>query len=236
MTDEEIFAKYVKEHSKLIRKYEFKGDLETYQKKLEALNKKYKGTIVERLEKEAYLEEYQEDEDIEDVEDVEEQPLSQEEIWQIKEPDEFVVQYMRFLEQKCDYGTKLEVLTPMEKVVYYVDILNSEVHASGFEDYLSSEEFPGAEEIEEALTAIKALEVLKIWKKVQSKFPKKVIPRDFEERYRVVEKNRKALERLDDKFYDYPDDLEQLLFVFVHENVANGDSLTKNGKKGIIEE
>lgn len=219
MTDEEIYIKYIKEHSKLIMKYELKGDVETYQKKLEKLKEKYKGTIVEKLEEE-YFEEAELEEEEEEV------PLSQEEIFAIKEPDEFVIQYMIFLEQKCDYGNKIEVLNSVEKVIYYVDTLNSEVHSSGFEGYLSSDNFPGEEELEECLIKIKAMKVLKLWKKVKSKFPGDSIPKDMEKRLAIIERKRKSLDKLDSQFYDYPDDLEQLLFEYAQSNLKSEDSLT----------
>lgn len=213
MTDEEIFVKYVKEQSKLIQKYELKGDLETYQQKLEKLKEKYKGTIVEKLDKE-YLEGDSREEEIED-EEAAVQPLSKEEIFEIKDPNEFIMQYRMFLEQKCDYGKNKETLSLVEKVVYDVDTLNTEVHSAGFEGYLSGDDFPGAEELEECLIEIKAIEVLEIWKKVKKIFPDNCIPESAEKRSAIVEKKRRTLERLDSKFYDYPEDLETLLFEYV---------------------
>lgn len=212
MTEEELCIKYLKEHSDLIKKYQLKGDMETYSEKLEQLKEKYIGTPIESF----VLEEDMEEDPEEEIEDEDLEPLPYEEILMIEEPDEFVLQFGLFLSKKCDYGNNMKVLDFVEKVFYYVDTLNEEVHASGFDGYLSSGYFPGAAEIENSLAEINAKKVLKIWKKVEKKFPNQCIPKDLEERINIMEKKHLSFERLEDKFYDYPDDLEQLLFEYVH--------------------
>lgn len=219
MTEEELFLKYIKENSDLIKKYKFKGDLETYRKKSEELKKKYIGTPIEKYVLEDDMDEYM----MEEEDDEEEELLPYEEILALEDSEDFVLQFDLFLEKKCDYGNQIELLNPIEKVFYYVNTLNEEVHSSGFDGYLSSSCFPGAVEIERSLREIKAEKVLKIWKKVEKKFPKHCIPNDMEERIDVIEKKRLSFEKLDDKFYDYPDDLEELLFEYVQKNRSLGE-------------
>lgn len=244
MTDEEIYKTYLKEESELLMRCISKGDEKLYQEQSVLLLEKYRGTIVEKLEQqesadmrdeksiaeymikqaaigerydgaiwdekmaelaeqykgtivEKYLREAEEDLDAE--EDWDEEPLSIEEIMQMEDAGDFTIAYMDYLNDKCEYGGNIEALTEKEKTVYYVDTMNSEVHSKGMKEYLRSDEFPGFEQLENALKELGANEVYEILQDAKKK-PKWM-----------------SFDKIDDRFYEYPDKLEHLIMDYVKE-------------------
>lgn len=184
MTDEEIICDYMEKENIICEQYD--GDDEAFNKKIIELQEQYVGTIVEK-----YLQEAEED--------LDEEPLPIEEIMQIEDANDFTIAYMDYLNDKCEYGENMEVLTEKEKTVYYVDTMNSEVHSKGMKEYLRSDDFPGFEKLEDALQAIGANAVYEILSDAKKK-PKWV-----------------SFNKIDNRFYEYPDNLEQLIMDYVKE-------------------
>ena len=226
MTDDAIYIAYAKEDSDLLKVCISKGDAEAYQQQAVLLLDKYKGTIVEKLvkpewkdkmliaeymikqsvigeqydgavweEKMAELAEQYRGTIVESYLQEAEDDL--EDILQMEDANDFIISYMDYLNDKCGYGEKVEVLTDRERIVYYVDTMNSEVHSKGFKEYLQSDDFPGFEVLEHALQTIGANAVYDILQDVKRK-PK-----------------RSTFDKLDDRFYEYPDDLEQLIMDYI---------------------
>lgn len=133
-------------------------------------------------------------------EELDEEPLPIEEIMQIQDANDFIIAYMDYLNHKCEYGENIEVLTETEKTVYYVDTMNSEVHSKGMKEYLQSDDFPGFEKLEDALKKLGANAVYTILKDAKKK-PKWM-----------------SFDKIDDQFYEYPDNIEQLIMDYVKED------------------
>lgn len=190
MTDEEIICDYIEKENIICKQYD--GDDEAFDKKIIELQKQYVGTIVEK-----YLQEAEEDLDIE--EDSDEKPLPIEEIMQIEDANDFTIAYMDYLNDKCEYGENIEALTEKEKTVYYVDTMNSEVHSKGMKEYLRSDDFPGFEKLEQALKELGADAVYEILQDAKKK-PKWT-----------------SFDKIDDRFYEYPDYIEELIMNYVKE-------------------
>ncbi len=202
MTDDEIYKEFMKEDSKLIKKYLLKDDEATYKEKSALLMEKYKGTIVEQVEQQKYPS-FEDDSADDNYEATQILPL--EEIMQMEDANDFVVAYMDYLNDKCDYGENLDMLTEKEKTVFYVDTMNSEVHSKGFKEYLKSDDFPGFEVLENALQAIGASATHEIVKDVEKK-PKWM-----------------SFNKIDDRFYDYPDNIEQLIMNYAKIQTEKGN-------------
>ncbi len=186
MTDEEIIQHYIEKENIICEQYD--GDDEAFNKKIIELQEQYVGTIVEK-----YLQEAEED--------LDEEPLTLEEIMQIEDANDFTIAYMDYLNDKCEYGEGMDVLTEQEKTVYYVDTMNSEVHSKGFKEYLQSNDFPGFEVLENALQMIGASAVHEIVKDAEKK-PKWM-----------------SFNKIDDRFYEYPDNIQQLIMDYVKKGV-----------------
>lgn len=178
--DDKLIAEYMCKQAIIGEQY----DGVAWDEKMEELAKQYKGTIVEK-----YLQETEED--------LVAEILPIEEIMQIQDANDFVVAYMDYLNDKCEYGDNLDALTEYEKTVFYVDTMNSEVHSKGFKEYLKSEDFPGYDVLEKALQVIGANAVYEILQDAKKR------PR------------RMSFDKIDGRLYEYPDNLEQLIMNYI---------------------
>ena len=113
-------------------------------------------------------------------------------------------------------------LTDAEKNFFAVDYLISEVNNGGFDQYFFNS---SGEYANEALLGLKKIGAIKTASIVQNSFsifPEHKVPKDRQERWKLMgkdkEKNQRILEELDDKFYEYPEDLTDLLFKYAEKN------------------
>ena|SRR5688572_23588102 len=106
-----------------------------------------------------------------------------------------------------------------QKVFSAIWSLESEVNNGGFSQYFINSSAETAFFIVEALTAIGALNTAKICKKaIEEAFPESLPETDTEISKLALEFNEYTIERLDEldgEFFNYPDNLTDLLFDFV---------------------
>lgn len=143
-------------------------------------------------------------------------------IWNIDNMNSFVIAMNGWLSRKCNYGENISVLTPEEKTVYIVDSFQSEVNNGGFSQYLfnSSGTFVG--ELAASLSAIGANRTIEIYKKALEKLPLE-LPADDGQRNTLLEELitediSEVFASCDQQFYEYPDNLDELIYQFIMNN------------------
>ena len=150
--------------------------------------------------------------------------LSLQDIWNIADKNQFVIAMSGWLDRKCKGGANPTVLSPEEKAVYAVDSFQSEVNNGGFSQYLYNGSGALAGELLASLAAIGADCTAEIYKDVLSLLPPE-LPTDELLRNELLDDVITAdisavMSAADDRFYTYPDDLEELLYRFIinHKN------------------
>ncbi len=145
--------------------------------------------------------------------------LSLQDIWNIADKNQFVIAMSGWLDRKCKGGANPVVLSPEEKTVYVVDSFQSEVNNGGFSQYLYNGSGALAGELLASLTAIGADCTAEIYRDVLSLLPPE-LPADELLRNELLDDVITAeisavMSAADDRFYTYPDDLEELLYRFI---------------------
>ena len=145
--------------------------------------------------------------------------LSLQDIWSIADKNQFVIAMSGWLDRKCKGGANTAVLSPEEKTVYVVDSFQSEVNNGGFSQYLYNGSGALAGELLASLTAIGADCTAEIYRDVLSMLPPE-LPADELLRNELLDEVITAdisavMSAADDRFYNYPDDLEELLYRFI---------------------
>ena len=123
-----------------------------------------------------------------------------------------------FVAKLCQWGTHLEELTEQQKNFYFNRCLEIEVNNGGFWQYFINSSGRYAHQTVETLKLIGADNFAKILREAIDEFPNKTVPQDDEERQEIVDKNYGAWNKLDYKFYEYPDDLNQLNADYIMQN------------------
>lgn len=145
--------------------------------------------------------------------------LSLQDIWNIADKNQFVIAMSGWLDRKCKGGANPAVLSPEEKAVYVVDSFQSEVNNGGFSQYLYNGSGALAGELLASLAAIGADCTAEIYRDVLSMLPPE-LPADELLRNELLDEVITAdisavMSAADDRFYTYPDDLEELLYRFI---------------------
>jgi hypothetical protein len=123
---------------------------------------------------------------------------------------------------------EFDQLTEPEKVFMAVWELEAEVNNGGFDQYYWNSSGDIAYFASTALDAIGATKAAQLVREANSVFPNSQPPKDRTSRQQLVDKARDTLpERLNDfdqRFFEYPDDLTELLYDFVvaHRNEIAG--------------
>lgn len=146
------------------------------------------------------------------------------EIWNIDNSNSLVIAITGRINEKCNYGDNISVLTPKEKIVYIVDKFQSEVNNGGFIQFLYSNG-DLVDNLISSLIAIGAEHIAKIYKNVLENIPHK-LPNNEEERNAllneiITDNITKVFDSCDQKFYKYSDDLEELLYRFIRNNKSS---------------
>ncbi|MFN0244997.1 MAG: DMP19 family protein [Planctomycetota bacterium] len=116
-------------------------------------------------------------------------------------------------------------LSLAERVFLAIWELESEVNNGGFHQYFSNSSGDTAFAVCDSLDAIGAHKAARIVAKANLIFPNAMPPQAQDERESALEslgpKQLARLERLDEEFLAYPDDLTSLLYDYVQRNVAS---------------
>jgi hypothetical protein len=116
----------------------------------------------------------------------------------------------------------IDALSPAERVFLCVWNLEAEVNNGGFEQFFVNSAGDNAAETPGALRQIGAAQAAAIAEEANSVFRSSVPPPDRDDRTealaRLGETATDVLDALDARFFEYPDNLEELLRQFVDRN------------------
>ena len=125
--------------------------------------------------------------------------------------DNFVADMCSLVCEKCEYGDAVEKLNEHERVFFITQTLEQEVNNGGFAQFFYNSSGDFSNELVDAFTKIGALKTAEICKKALTVFGSNV-PTDKQEREELLDSLEcdDVLNKCDDAFYDYEDDLESL--------------------------
>ena len=125
-------------------------------------------------------------------------------------------------------------LTVPERVFRCIWELEGDVNNGGFVQYYENSSGDTAHSVEFALVTVGAEDTAAIVREANSLFEGGVPPKVQEDRQNVVEswsdQQTEGLDLLDDRFYQYPDDLTELLYGYV---AAHKDEIAGAAEVGI---
>lgn len=130
-----------------------------------------------------------------------------------------IIELDNFIGELCDYGDDFGKLTDHQKLFYLNQNLEREINNGGFNQYFCNSSGDNAHETILSLKAIGADKTADILQKAIDQFPNKSVPKDRDERTEIVEQiedtANEVWEELDEKFFEYEDDLNSLNIEYV---------------------
>ncbi|WP_157811891.1 DMP19 family protein [Tenacibaculum sp. SZ-18] len=136
--------------------------------------------------------------------------------------DMIIMEIDTYLNKKCEYGEKVDRLNESQKVLLIVENLEREINNGGFHQFYWNSSGEYANETIDALIKIGANETAEIVKKANSEFKNEIVPKDRAERHNelelIEEKAKENWNKCDSEFYEYQDNLIELLIAFVIKN------------------
>jgi hypothetical protein len=130
-----------------------------------------------------------------------------------------IIELDKFIGELCDYGDDFAKLTEHQKLFYLNQNLEREINNGGFNQYFCNSSGDTAHETILSLKAIGADKTADILQKAIDQFPNKAVPKDRDERTEIVEQIEEVADKvwrdLDQKFYEYEDDLNTLNIEYV---------------------
>jgi hypothetical protein len=146
-------------------------------------------------------------------------------VLKIERRDMIVVEIDSYLNKKCEYGQKIDRLNESQKAILIVENLEREINNGGFNQFYWNSSGNYANETIDALIKIGANKTAEIVKKANSEFKNGIVPKDREKRQDELEliedKAKENWNNLDSEFYEYNDDLTELLITFVIKNKSD---------------
>lgn len=145
-----------------------------------------------------------------------------EELWKIENSNDFLIELISLLGEKCAWGENMQALTLPERTVYITLTTESEIMNGGFDQFFNNSTGNFSCEIVEAFTRIGAVQTAAICQKALAVFGLE-LPSDWTKRQELLEEissdeTYDALEECDDAFYERPEDLDQLHYAYVLQN------------------
>jgi hypothetical protein len=130
-----------------------------------------------------------------------------------------IIELDNFIGELCDYGDDFSKLTDHQKLFYLNQNLEREINNGGFNQYFCNSSGDNAHETSLSLKAIGADTTADILQKAIDQFPNKTVPKDRDERTEIVEQIEEVADEvwgeLDEKFFEYEDDLNTLNIKYV---------------------
>lgn len=143
-------------------------------------------------------------------------------VLKIERRDMIVMEIDSYLNEKSEYGEKIEKLNSSQQMFLFVENLEREINNGGFNQFYFNSSGDFSQETINALLVIGAKKTAKIVNKANSEFQNGNVPKDRTERQseleRIEEKAEDNWNKCDSEFYEYQDDLTELLIAFVIRN------------------
>lgn len=143
-------------------------------------------------------------------------------IWNIENKNSFIIAMTGWINRKCNYGENVSALTAEERTVYIINSFQSEVNNGGFDQFLLNSSGAFANELLSSLTAVGANCTVNIYKKAFAMIPHE-LPANEEQRNAllnelITEDISEIFVSCDRQFYEYPDNLDEMIFQFIMKN------------------
>jgi len=138
--------------------------------------------------------------------------------------DQIITKIDIYLNKKCNYGQNIGKLNDSQRVLLIIENLEREVNNGGFHQFYINSSGNYANETIDALTRIGALKTAEIVRTANSEFKNGLVPTDrgkrFSEVQNIAQKAEKNWSKCNLDFYEYEDNLTELLISFViqHKN------------------
>jgi hypothetical protein len=139
-----------------------------------------------------------------------------------KDTNSTIIELDNFVAETCAYGDELDELSEPQKLFFFNQNLEREINNGGLRQFFSNSSGDFAHETLVSLTAIGAMHTAKILQLAIDQFPERKVPKERAERQGIVEqiedKAGEVWAQLDQQFFEYRDDLNQLNLDFVKKN------------------
>ena len=133
-----------------------------------------------------------------------------------------IVEIDNFIGELCTYGDDMEKLTEVQKLFYINQNLEREVNNGGFSQYFINSSGNYAHETIKSLQTIGANTTADLLQNAIDQFPDHKVPKNRDERMELVksneEKANEVWEELNQKFYQYTDNLNDLNINYIKKN------------------
>lgn len=133
-----------------------------------------------------------------------------------------IIELDNFIAEACAYGDELDELSEPQKHFYFNQNLEREINNGGFNQFFLNSSGDFAHETLVSLDAVGAIHTAKILQLAIDQFPQKNAPKERDARQKVMEQIEDKVgtvwEQLDQQFFEYKDDLNQLNLDFVKRN------------------
>ena len=140
----------------------------------------------------------------------------------LEDETETVIQIGELLWEKSKNDKDFESLNEYEKNVIFIEMLEGQVNNGGFDQYFFNSTGEYAYETLKALEEINANQTAKILNSAIKAFPTLPVPKDTEQRRELMEDIPDNIsenwDKLDDEFYEYPENLAGLVIEYVKTN------------------
>lgn len=145
-----------------------------------------------------------------------------EKVLKIERRDMIVMKIDTYLNSKSEYGENIEKLNSFQRTFLFVENLEREINNGGFNQFYFNPSGDFSQETVNALLEIGAEKTAEIVKKANSEFKNGTVPKDRTERQNelelIEEKAKENWNKCDSEFYEYQDNLTELLIAFVIKN------------------
>ena len=145
-----------------------------------------------------------------------------EKVLKIERRDMIVMEIDSYLNKKSEYGENIEKLNSKQRTFLFVENLEREINNGGFNQFYFNSSGNFSQETIKALLEIGANKTAEIVKKANSEFKNGTVPKDRSERQNelelIEEKAKENWNKRDSEFYEYQDNLTELLIAFVIKN------------------
>lgn len=143
-------------------------------------------------------------------------PMDIEDIMELNDPEKFSIEIDEYLDKKTNYGDDLSVISEEAAKVFFVEQLQMEVNNGGFDQFFFNSSGNNWRKTLDALKEMGADKTAELLKKAAEAYGC-----DLPENRRLRHKNmenkantgyEEVLEELDSEFYEYEDDIDQLIY------------------------
>lgn len=143
-------------------------------------------------------------------------------ILQLEDETDVILGIGELLWDKSKNDENFESLNQFEKNVLYIEMLEGQVNNGGFDQFFFNSSGEYAHEALRALEQVGANNAAELLEQAIKAFPQLPIPKDTEQRRELMEDLPEHIsdtwDQLDDKFYEYPDNIGGLTIQYVKNN------------------